>query len=136
MRNRRGQGDIESISRCVAAYHHAISASEHDSCRLVRRDIFAYTFTLRRGLASNVDVTEFFMLLHRAITNRALNIALRAAVDKGLRDDFLVNPDSRSKAHFGRLALADILERCLASVNTDYEALQDRLNQLLVPVLP
>ena len=132
----RLQGDIESIFRCVAAYRRAIIASEHDLCRLVQRRICAYTFTLRRSLPTNVDVTEFCTLLHRAITNRALNIALRAAVDKGLRDDFLVNPDSRSKAHFGRLALADILERCLASVNTDYEALQDRLNQLLVPVIP
>ena len=122
--------NIESISRCVAAYHHAISASEHDSCRLVRRDIFAYTFTLRRGLASNVDVTEFFTLLHRAITNRALNMALRAAVDKSLRDDFLVGPDSRCMAHSGRLALADILEHCLDSVKTDYEALRNRMKQL------
>ena len=122
--------NIESISRCVAAYHHAISASEHDSCRLVQRNICAYAFTLRRGLPSNVDVTEFFTLLHRAITNRALNMALRATVDKSLRNDFLVGPDSRCMAHSGRHALADILEHCLDSVKTDYQALRNRMKQL------
>ena len=126
----RLQGDVESIFRCVAAYRRAIIASEHDLCRLVQRRIYAYTFTLRRSLPTNVDVTEFCTLLHRAIMNRALNIALRAAVDKSLHDDFLVNPDSRSTAHFGRLALADMLEHCLDSVNTDYEALLDSMNQL------
>ena len=121
---------IESISRCVASYHHAISASEHDSCRLIRRDICAYAFTLRRGLPSNVDVTEFFTLLHRAITNRALNMVLREAVDKSLRDEFLVGPDSRCMAHSGRLALADIFEYCLDSIKTEYEALRNRMKQL------
>ena len=126
----RLQGDVESIFRCVAAYRRAIIASEHDLCRLVQRRIYAYAFTLRRSLPTNVDVTEFCTLLHRAIMNRALNIALRAAVDKSLHDDFLVNPDRRSTAHFGRLALADMLERYLDSVNTDYEALLDSMNQL------
>ena len=126
----RLQGDIESISRCVAAYRRAIIASEHDLCRLVQRRICAYTFTLRRSLPTNVDVTEFCTLLHRVITNRAFNIALRAAVDKSIHDDFLVNPDSRSTAHFGRLALADILEHCLDSVKTDYQAMRNRMKQL------
>ena len=56
--------NVESISRCIAAYHHAVSASEHDSCDSIQQDICAYAYTLRQGLPSNVDVTEFFILLH------------------------------------------------------------------------
>ena len=59
--------NMESISQCIATYHHAIGASEHDSCRAIQHDICAYAYALRRCL-SNVNMTEFFELLHRAST--------------------------------------------------------------------
>ena len=34
--------NVDSISRCIAAYHHAISAAEHDLCRSIQQDICAY----------------------------------------------------------------------------------------------
>ena len=121
--------NVESISRCVAGYHHAVGASEHDSIRSIQEDICGYAYTLRRGLPSNVDVTEFFALLHRAITNRALNMALRKTIDKSLGDDLLVGPDGRCVTQFGRQALADILEHCIDTVLTDYQSLQDNMRQ-------
>ncbi len=121
--------NVESISRCIAAYRHAISASEHDSCRAIQQDICAYAYILRRGLPSNVDVTEFFALLHRAITNRALNMGLRKTIDKSLGDDLLVGPDGRCVTQFGRQALADILEKCIDTVLTDYQSLQDDMRK-------
>ena len=89
----------------------------------------AYAYILRRGLPSNVDVTEFFALLHRAITNRALNMALRKTIDKSLGDDLLVGPDGQCVTQFGRPALADILEHCIDTVLTDYQSLRDNMKQ-------
>ena len=126
---RSWKSNVDSISRCIAAYHHAISAAEHDLCRSIQQDICAYAYTLRRGLPSNVDVNEFFALLHRAITNRALNMALRKTIDKSLGDDLLVGPDGRCVTQFGRQALADILEHCIDTVLTDYQSLRDNMKQ-------
>ena len=126
---RSWKSNVDSISRCIAAYHHAISASEHDSCRAIQQDICAYAYILRRGLPSNVDVTQFFALLHRAITNRALNMGLRKTIDKSLGDDLLVGPDGRCVTQFGRQALADILEHCIDTVLTDYQSLRDNMKQ-------
>jgi uncharacterized protein YchJ len=121
--------NMESISRCITTYHHAFSASEHDTCRSIQQDICAYAYTLRRGLPSDVDVTEFFALLHRAITNRAFNMALRKTIDKSLGDDLLVGPDGRCVTHCGRQALADILEQCIDTVLTDYQSLRNDVRQ-------
>ena len=121
--------NVESISRCVAGYHHAVGASEHDLIRSIQGDICGYAYTLRRGLPSNVDVTEFFALLHRAITNRALNMALRKTIDKSLGNDLLVGPDGRCVTQLGRQALADLLEHCIDTVLTDYQSLRDNMKQ-------
>ena len=121
--------NVESISRCIMAYHHAISASDHDTGCAIQQDIYAYAYVLRRGLPSNVDVTEFFALLHQAITNRALNMALRKTIGNSLGDDLFVGPDSRSVTQFGRQALADILEQCIDTVLTDYQSLRDDMKK-------
>ena len=60
--------NVESVFRCVAGYHYAFGASEHDSCRSIQGDICAYAHTLRRGLPSSVDVTQFLMLLHQGLS--------------------------------------------------------------------
>ena len=128
--------NVDSISRCIAAYHHAISAAEHDLCRSIQQDICAYAYTLRRGLPSNVDVTEFFALLHRVITNRALNMALRKTIDKSLGNDLLVGPDGRCVNQLGRQALADVLEHCMDTVLTDYQSLRDNMKLLREDAIP
>lgn len=56
---------VESVSRCVAGYHHAFGASEHEECRSIQGDICAYAHTLRRGLPSSVDVTQFLVASSR-----------------------------------------------------------------------
>ena len=121
--------NVESISRCVAGYHHAVGASEHDTCRSIQDDICAYAQTLRRGLPSNVDVAEFFALLHRAITNRSSNMALRKTIDQSLSDDLPVGPHGQRVTMFGRQALADILERCLDIAKDDDQKLQTDMRQ-------
>ena len=121
--------NLQSISRCVAGYHQAVGASEHDSCRSIQDDICAYAQTLRRGLPGNVDVAEFLALLHRAITNRSSNMAVRKTIDQSLIDDLPVGPHGQRVTAFGRQALADILERCLDTVRDDYEKLQTDIRQ-------
>ena len=111
------------------AYHHAISASNYDTAYAIQQHIYAYAYVLRRGLPSNVDVTEFFALLHQAITNRALNMALRKTIGNSLGDDLFVGPDSRCVTQFGRQALADILEQCIDTVLTDYQSLRDDMKK-------
>ena len=121
--------NVESVSRCVAGYHHAFGASEHDSCRSIQRDICAYAHTLRRGLPNSVDVTQFLTLLHQGITNRALNMALRKTIDQSLSDDLPVGPIGRRVTEHGRQAFADLLEQCLAIVERDYQRLRTNMRQ-------
>ena len=121
--------NVESISRCVAGYHHAVGASEHDKIESIRADICGYAYTLRRGLPSHVDVTEFFPLLLRAIANRALKMALRTTLEHSLVDDLPVGPHGRPVTMCGRKALTDIFDVCLDIVKEDYEKLGNELRQ-------
>ena len=121
--------NVESVFRCVAWYHHVFGASEHDSCRSIQGDIRAYAHTLRRGLPSGIDVTQFLMLLHQGITYRALNMALRKTVDQSLSDDLLVGPGGRRVTEHGRQALADVLGQCLDIVEQDYQRLRTDMRQ-------
>ena len=126
---RSGWSNVESISRCVAGYHHAFGASEHDSCRSIQGGICAYAHTLRRGLPSSDDVTQFFMLPHQGITNRASNMALRKSIDQSLSDDLPVGPVGRRVTEHGRQALTDLLEQCLDLVEQDYQKLRTDMRQ-------
>ena len=121
--------NIESISRCVAGYHHAVGALEHDKLESIRRDICGYAYTLRRGLPSYVDVTEFFPLLLRAITNRAMNMALRTTIEHVLAHDLHLGPQGKPMTVCGRKALRDILGVCLDLVKEDYEKLGNELRE-------
>ena len=123
---------VESVFRCVADYDHAFVASEHDSCRCIQNDICAYAHTLRRGLPSSVDVTQFLMLLHRSIINRALNLALRKTIDQSFRpwtDDLLVGPGGERMTDQAKQALSDLLEQCLETVEHDYQRFRTDMRQ-------
>ena len=126
---RSWRSNVESISRCVAAYHHAVGASEHDKMESIRADICDYAFTLRRSLPSHVVVTEFFSLLLRAIANRAMNMAVRTTIEHSLAHDLHVGPHGQPVTECGRQALTDILEMCLGIVKEDYEKLGNELRQ-------
>jgi len=76
-----------------------------------------------------VDVTEFFPLLLRAITNRAMNMALRTTIDHSLAHDLYVGPHGKPVTMSGRKALSDILEVCLDIVKEDYEKLGNELRE-------
>ena len=122
--------NVEAICRCVQEYHHAVGASEHETCRSIQNDICAYAQMAKRGVrVPHVDVTEFLGLLYQAITNRALNMALRKTIDQSLSDDLLVSLHGRRVTMFGRHALADILERCLDIVKDDYLRLRTDLRK-------
>ena len=46
--------------------------------------ICGHADTLRRGLARNVDTTQFLSLLHQFIENRSFNMALQNAINRSL----------------------------------------------------
>ena len=122
--------NVEAICRCVQEYHHAVGASEHETCRSIQDDICAYAQMAKRGVrVPHVDVTEFLALLYQAIMNRALNMALRKTIDQSLSDDLLVSPHGQRVTMFARHALADILERCLDIVKDDYQRLRTDMRQ-------
>ena len=124
--------NVELVFRCVANYDHAFAASEHDSCRSIQKDFCAYAHTLRRGLPSSVDVTQFLMLLHQSIISRALNLALRKTIDQSLRpwtDDLLVGPGGERMTDHGKQALSDLLEQCLETVEQDYQKFRTDMRQ-------
>ena len=74
---------IESISRCVAAYHRAANGAEHDECDGIVDNIGAYAHTL----FMRTDVPDQLVkLLHQWIENRSINMALRLSLDRCLAE--------------------------------------------------
>ena len=70
---------IESISRCVAAYHRAANGAEHDECDGIVDNIGAYAHTL----CMRTDVPDQLVkLLHQWIENRSINMALRLSLQR------------------------------------------------------
>ena len=68
---------IESISRCVAAYHRVANAALYDECEGIVENIGAYAHTL--CMKTNAP-DELVKLLHQWIENRSINMALRLCV--------------------------------------------------------
>ena len=70
---------IESISRCVAAYHRAVIATEHDKCEEIVNNISAFA----HAICKKTDVShQLLKLLHQWIENRSINMALRLSLDR------------------------------------------------------
>ena len=70
---------IESISRCVAAYHRAATATEHDKCDGLVDNIRTYAHTL----CMRTDVPDQLVnLLHQWIKNHSINMALRLSLER------------------------------------------------------
>ena len=74
---------IESISRCVAAYHHAVIATEHDACEEIVNNIS----TFAHMICKKTDVSDQLLkLLHQWIENRSINMALRLSLERCLAE--------------------------------------------------
>ena len=68
---------LESISRCVAAYHRVANAAEYDECEGIVENIGAYAHTLCMKTSATDELVK---LLHQWIENRSINMALRLCV--------------------------------------------------------
>ena len=77
---------METISRCVAAHHHAFNAGDPDQCLEIAENIGRYAHTLRQ-MVHDDDCLTFVNLLHTWIENRAVNIALGSTIDKAFGHD-------------------------------------------------
>ena len=130
MQKKSWPGALETVSRCVAAYHHAFGASEHDACLSIQNDICGWANRLRRDLPGNVDTTQFLTLLHQYIENRSFNMAVRTVINQSLGSlYFSVRPLGQRSDDRGRQAVADVLEQCLNVLQEDYASLQTTLRQ-------
>ena len=111
---------IESISRCVAAYHRAANAAEHDECDGIVDNIGAYAHTL---CMRTDDPDQLVKLLHQWIENRSINMALRLSLERCLAERTFwkyVNSEERARAvHLVETAIeivrmnGDELRRCM-----------------------
>ena len=89
---------IESISRCVAAYHRAANATEHGECDGIVDKIGAYAHALCMRTDASNPLVE---LLHQWIVNRSINMALRLSLDQCLAERTFwkfVNSEDRARA--------------------------------------
>ena len=111
---------IESISRCVAAYHRAANGAEHDECDGIVDNIGAYAHTL---CMRTDDPDQLVKLLHQWIENRSINMALKLSIDRCLAELTFwkyVNSEERARAvHLVETAIeivrmnGDELRRCV-----------------------
>ena len=89
---------IESISRCVAAYHRAANAADHGKCDGIVDNIGAYAYALcMRTHYPN----RLIKLLHQWIENRSINMALKLSLERS-KAEFTywkyVNSEERARA--------------------------------------
>ena len=114
---------IESISRCVAAYHRAVIATEHDACEEIVNNIS----TFAHMICKKTDVSDQLLkLLHQWIENRSINIALRLSLDRCLEKlTFWAHITAEKRAQ-----AASLLETAMAIVRTDGEELRRCMDNL------
>ena len=112
---------IESISRCVAAYHHALIATEHDACEEIVNNIS----TFAHMICKKTDVSDQLLkLLHQWIENRSINIALRHV---RCLDKFTFWDHIAEEKHAQGVTL---LETAIAIIRTDGEELRRCMDNL------
>ena len=116
---------METISRCVAAYHHAVNAGEHNQSLEIGANIGQYAHTLRQMVHED-DCVTFVTLLHAWIENRALNMALRSTVNKAFEDD----PFWRNLSDADRGAVVDHLETRQEAVRAKSDELREAMQAL------
>ena len=114
---------IESISRCVAAYHHAVIATEHDACEEIDNNIstFAHMICKKTHVSD-----QLLRLLHQWIENRSINIALRLSLDRCLEQFTFWEHITAEK----RAQAVSLLETAMAIVRTDGEEFRRCMDNL------
>ena len=114
---------IESISRCVAAYHHAVIATEHDACEEIVNNIN----TFAHMICKKTDVSDQLLkLLHQWIENRSINIALRISLDRCFKKFTFWEHITAEK----RAQAVSLLETAMAIIRTDGEELRRCMDNL------
>ena len=114
---------IESISRCVAAYHHAVIATEHDACEEIVNNIS----TFAHMICKKTDVSDQLLkLLHQWIENRSINIALRLSLDRCFQKFTFWEHITAEK----RAQAVSLLETAMAIMRTDGEELRRCMDNL------
>ncbi len=114
---------IESISRCVAAYHRAANGAEHDECDGIVDNIGAYAHTL----CTRTDCSDQLLkLLHQWIENRSINIALRLSLNRCLEKFTFWEHITAEK----RAQAVSLLETAMAIIRTDGEELRRCMDNL------
>ena len=118
---------MEAISRSVAAYHKAASATEHDACVSIAANIGGYAHTLSQMVHRPDDTLEDFLrLLHKWIENRSVNVALKNTIDEALNDESCwrgFSDEDRNRA-------VDIVELCTDAVRANGDLLRRGMNSL------
>ena len=112
---------IESISRCAAAYHRAVIATEHDACEEIVNNISAFAHTI----CKKTDVSDQLLkLLHQWIENRymALRLSLNRCVEKFTFWEH-ITAEKRAQA-------VSLLETAVAIMRTDGEELRRCMDNL------
>ena len=118
---------MESISRSVAAYHKASSATEHDACVSIAANIGGYAYTLTQMVCrSGHTLEQFLSLLHQWILNRSVNVALMKTLDDALSDESCW----RSFSENNRQTAVDIVELSLESAKANGDLLRRGMNSL------
>ena len=114
---------IESISRCVAAYHKAVIATEHDACEEIVNNISAFAHTI----CKKTDVShQLLKLLHQWIENRSINIALRLSLDRCVKELTFWEHITAEK----RAQASSLLETAMTIVRADGEELRRCMDNL------
>ena len=114
---------MESISRCVAAYHRAVTATEHDECERIVDNICSYAQTL----CTRTEVPDQLVkYLHQWIENRSINMALTLSLERCLEGRACwkyVKAEERAQ-------LADIVGMALEIVRVNGEELRRCMDNL------
>ena len=114
---------IESISRCVAAYHRAANEAEHDECDGIADKICSYAHTL----CSRSDVPDQLLkYLHQWIENRSIHMALTLSLERcltGLGCWKHVKAEERAQ-------VADVMETALEIVRINADELRRYMDNL------
>ena len=116
---------MQAISRSVAAYNRAASASEHGACDEIAASIcgYAHTLCLRTDRQD-----EFVNLLHSWIVNRAANVALKRTLEAALETSL---ETCWQHFHTGeRNRAVQALETSLETVRTSGDTLRTRMDSL------
>ena len=104
---------LETISRLVAAYHHAASAAEHVQPSRIAADISKCVHVLRKIVHGEDQVTaDFLTMLHEWVENRAVNMTLQTTLSKAFED----HPFWGSLSDQDRQVSVDIVVLCVEVV--------------------